>query len=170
MKLTKLFPYVGSPEGKQSNNKGFTILFAILAANALLIMALGIANITYKEVILSGSAREADHALYAADSGAECALYWIDTLVVGSTTTPSCDSTTTGGVLVRNFVSTGPITFNFLVDTNSTAPPRCAEVSVTPEFIIGADTFTRIISTGYNVDCSDKGNKRAVSRVIEVLL
>src|SRR3990167_7435938 len=93
MKLTKLSPYEGSPEGRKPNNFGFTILFAILASAALLIMALGITNITYKEIILSGSAREAGHALFAADTGAECALYWIDTLVVGSTTTPSCDST-----------------------------------------------------------------------------
>ncbi|OGI82869.1 hypothetical protein A3I25_02065 [Candidatus Nomurabacteria bacterium RIFCSPLOWO2_02_FULL_42_17] len=163
MKLTKLSPYRGSPEGRKPNNFGFTILFAILASAALLIMALGITNITYKEIILSGSAREAGHALFAADTGVECALYWRDTFIDGLGSAPECVSRT-----VDNFSPT-PLrtTFDF-----EDASGHCAEVSVTPEFSVGVgtETFMQIISTGYNVDCLSISNKRAVSRVIEVLL
>ena len=56
--------------------KGFTLLFAVLVSSLILALGLSIANITLKEVALSGTGRESQFAFYAADTGTECALYW----------------------------------------------------------------------------------------------
>lgn len=57
-------------------NRGFTILFAVLVSSLVLALGIGIANITLKEIILSGTGRDSQFAFYAADTGTECALYW----------------------------------------------------------------------------------------------
>src|SRR3989338_9684883 len=56
--------------------KGFTLLIALLVIGIILAIGLSILNITLKEFILSGIARESAIALGAADAGMECALYW----------------------------------------------------------------------------------------------
>ena len=56
------------------SQKGFVALFAVLLATVVLSISIGIANISYKEVVLSSAAREANSAFFAADSGAECLL------------------------------------------------------------------------------------------------
>lgn len=63
--------------GKLSNmKKGFTVLYAILVASLLLSISLGIYSISLRDFVLSSSASESEKAIFAADSGAECALYW----------------------------------------------------------------------------------------------
>ena len=52
------------------------MLFAVLVSSVLLSIGLSIFNLTIKELSLSSSGRESQFAFYAADSGAECALYW----------------------------------------------------------------------------------------------
>lgn len=153
MKLMKL----------QANNQGFTVLFAVLAASALLIMALGITNISYRETVLSGSARVADRAFYAADSGAECALYWdwqgAFPVSGSSAMTIECLSST------HNLIgTTSPYSF----DVTSSTPPRCVRITVDKNYLSSGNT--RIESRGYNVECGNiPGNPRAVERLIEVL-
>lgn len=56
--------------------KGFTVLYAILVASLLLSISLGIYSISLRDFILSSSASESEKAIFAADSGVECALYW----------------------------------------------------------------------------------------------
>lgn len=55
---------------------GFALLFAVLAITVLLSISIAILNISLREVILSSFGRESQVAFYAADAGAECALYW----------------------------------------------------------------------------------------------
>jgi hypothetical protein len=52
------------------------MLFAVLVSSVLLSIGLSIFNLTIKELSLSSSGRESQFSFYAADSGAECALYW----------------------------------------------------------------------------------------------
>lgn len=56
--------------------RGFALLFAVLAVSVLLSISIAILNISLREVILSSFGRESQVAFYAADTGAECALYW----------------------------------------------------------------------------------------------
>lgn len=55
---------------------GFVALFAVLVSSIVLTISFGLLNIAIKEIILSSSGRESQFGFYAADAGAECALYW----------------------------------------------------------------------------------------------
>ncbi len=60
----------------KEEEKGFTLLFAILVSVMVLAVGASIINISLKQIILSGSGRESQFAFYAANTGLECALYW----------------------------------------------------------------------------------------------
>ncbi len=61
---------------QHNNKKGFTILYAMLVSSLLLSIGLGIYGILIKDLILSSAASNSQIAIFAADSGLECALYW----------------------------------------------------------------------------------------------
>ncbi len=58
------------------NKKGFTLLVAMIVTALILAIGFSIGNIILKELALSASGRRSQVAFYAADSIAECALYW----------------------------------------------------------------------------------------------
>jgi hypothetical protein len=67
-------------------NRGFTIFFAVLVASLALAVGLVIYDLLNRSLALSQVAKQSQYAIYAADSGAECALYWdlkFNTLVPG---------------------------------------------------------------------------------------
>ena len=55
---------------------GFVLAFSLLISSIVLALALGIFNILLKQIVLTSTAAESQVAFYAADAGAECALYW----------------------------------------------------------------------------------------------
>lgn len=57
-------------------SQGFTLLLAALIASIVLALGTSIFGIVQKELILSSIGRDSQFAFYAADTGAECALYW----------------------------------------------------------------------------------------------
>lgn len=57
-------------------HRGFTLLIAIILASVALVVGLALADIAYKQVVLSSTARNSQVAFYRADSAMECALYW----------------------------------------------------------------------------------------------
>src|ERR1035437_11163940 len=57
-------------------NKGFVILFAVTLSALLLSIALGVANVAFREAKFNTSAKDTNNAFFAADTGAECALYY----------------------------------------------------------------------------------------------
>lgn len=61
-----------------TNNKqrGFTIFFAMLVGGLALAVGAAIYDLTVRELDLSATATQSQYAIYAADAGAECALYW----------------------------------------------------------------------------------------------
>ena len=56
--------------------RGFTIYFAVLIASLSLAVGLAIYDLLIREISLSQVATQSEYAIYAADTGAECALYW----------------------------------------------------------------------------------------------
>ena len=60
---------------KIKKNKGFVILFAVMLSSIFLAIALGVSNIAFREVTFGTSAKDANDAFFAADVGAECALF-----------------------------------------------------------------------------------------------
>jgi len=68
--LSKIFP------DASSRNRGFTLLLAALVASVVLALGASIFSIAQKQITLSSLGRDSQFAFYAADTAAECALYW----------------------------------------------------------------------------------------------
>ncbi|MEK7599212.1 MAG: hypothetical protein AAB474_02045 [Patescibacteria group bacterium] len=92
-------------------NKGFSLLFSILFIAAALSVSLGISGLVLGRIRLSGIGRDSQIAFYAADSAAECVIYW-DIYWISeikfSTSSPSTitcagQSRSVGGGLVSSF-------------------------------------------------------------------
>lgn len=147
-------------------NKGFTLFVAIVVTGTLMLIASGVVNLAVKQAFISSSARESQHAFYAADSGVECALYWD----VKNPSGFSAFSTTTGSQIFcnqdgNNATNPNPnivggssqsiFILTFLPD------PYCAVVTVTKL----SNGTTRIESKGYNT-CSQ--SSRRVERAVRV--
>lgn len=72
-----------------SINGGFTLLLAVLFVSAFLALSLGLSNLIIGQIQLSGTGRDSQSAFFAADSGAECAVYWDRSSGSFSTSSPS---------------------------------------------------------------------------------
>jgi len=152
---------------KEQNNKqkytkqaGFAVLYAVLVSSILLSIGLAIFNITIKELLLSSSGRDSQFAFYAADSGAECALYWEQK--GGGFSTSTAGSISCNGSTIPNIGGVGydtAMVFQFEVDG------FCSIVSV-----IQSETHprTKIESKGYNTTCDNTVNPRRIERAIRV--
>lgn len=144
---------------KLNNQKkeGFAVLFTVLISAIILAIAIGISSISYQEVALSSLAREGAVSFYAADTGAECALYWdIDQDLYNTGAQGTCD-------LYEN-----PVIFDapFYLQLNDNK--HCAKVTIFKD----DPTMTKIESLGYNVSCATvqagTGGPRMVERAIRV--
>ncbi len=56
--------------------RGFTVLLAALVVSIVLALGAAIFQLAQKQLILSSIGRDSQFAFYAADTAAECALYW----------------------------------------------------------------------------------------------
>ena len=136
-------------------SEGFTLLLALIVANTVLIISLGVYNIIIREIELSGLGRESQIAFYAADSGIECVLYWDvkkEVISITTSTTIEClgQSLSVGGSLISSF----KLNFN---------NGACAKVVVNKT----NSSVTQVDSYGYNFDC-DSSLPRKVERGIRI--
>lgn len=161
-------------------SRGFTTLFAVLVASLLLAVGLTIFDITYKEVVFSTVSRNSAYAIYAADAGAECGLYW-DHSYQGSNASAFATSTTSSyqssgifcsgdgngnaqdvtqnsGWLVTQAPAAATTTFQVNLG------PYCAIVTVAKR---GNPAATSIVSRGYNTACNSVSPSR-IERAIEI--
>ena len=151
---------------KQHN--GFVILFTILIAAIIMVIGIGIYSIASRETVLSGTAREAQYAFYAADAGVECALYAQSLENAGTTVfatgAPAFDcglnpvSITSGD---GTFAT--PYVFNVYVDASK---KTCAQVNVfeyTP--VGGGGPVRRVIAQGYNI-CRPDGTPLTTNPIL----
>ena len=164
-------------------SRGFALLFAVLAASLLLSIGLSIFNLTVKELSLSAYGRESQFSFYAADSGAECALYWDikgndgTTFATSSSDNMGASSITCGNTSLpltvvsndsRDEVITFSMPLNDVSDVN-----YCSVVIVSKSDSNGDGlSDTDINSSGYNVCNSSAvpswGNPNLVERTLTV--
>src|SRR3989338_4185708 len=71
-----LLPAVNCQLSTVNSQKGFTLLLAALVSSIVLALGTSIFKLAQKELTLSSIGRDSQFAFYAADTGAECALYW----------------------------------------------------------------------------------------------
>lgn len=145
-------------------NKGFVVLFTVLIASVVLAMALGIANIALKQIVLTASATDANKSFYAADMGVECALYHDLKLTTafepGWTGAIGCGEVTLIPVMQQ---TPGSDIFIFEINIPSPSGDACADVTVNKSSL----SLTVVTSRGTNSLCGFSGS-RTVERVIEV--
>ena len=155
MKTTHLFTHMKS-------QRGFTLLLAALLASLLLLLGAAIFGLARKEVVLSSVGRDSQFAFYAADTGAECALFWdMRYNAFASSTgfsTAECDAENLGSFSFPGFGI--PIEFEF--EPNG----YCARVSVTKN---GSNPNTVIVSRGYSTGCSTvETSPRTLERAVRI--
>ncbi len=163
-------------------NRGFTLLLSVLVAGIVLAIGISILNITLKEFILSGIARESAKAFYAADAGMECARYWDVSSQGDKFDVPrsgNASVTCMGGSATSGSASSGSIQ-EFSFEWGS--PRVCAIVQVTKYYSTSAPVnmggsrncptgveCTRIESRGYNKACGEITGANTVERALRVL-
>lgn len=165
--------------------KGFTVLFAMLISALLLAVGLAIFDIIFKQVSFATVVRDSNYAIYAADTGSECALYWDFKMEKFATSSASNTPTSglscvrqdilttnqdivTGGGYAQTTIetsATGAVTtFAIYLEPNPEdriAVPHCAVVQVIKSNEDGIISTT-IISRGYNT--CELGNPNRIER------
>lgn len=128
-----------STRERVKSSAGFTLLYAMVVVSIVLTVSSGIMVIMVKELKLAGYGRESQVAYYAAESGAECALYWVALTTIDGVKTGSIRC---GDKDIPNVVNT------FRLDLSPY--PGCADVTIIP----GSPII--IESRGYNTCATSK--------------
>lgn len=129
---------------KIKNKKGFVLLYTMIVSSIILSVALGIINIALKESKFSVSAKATNEAFFAADTGAECALFYDKTDPAKNAFTGTAVMTCANNNIVLS--SSGGV-WSFSVSGLGDSLNSCANVTLTRDVDTG---ITTIISKGYN--------------------
>jgi hypothetical protein len=171
---------IHSSKFKSNVQRGFTLLLATLLASLLSAIGLAIFNIAQKEVVLSSIGRDSQFAFYAADAGAECALYWdfkhdaFDPTIVYTTDTPRCAGTALnefptpyeeGSGADNQPSGLGGAGYGNVSSFWFESQGYCAYVSVTKT---DSPRRTYIESLGYSTKCSNVTSSRRLERAVRL--
>jgi hypothetical protein len=151
---------------KYQTTDGYAILFTVALVSIISVIALGLTNAAYKEIILSSVAKDSETAFYQADTASECALYAdnqtqipVDTTITSWT----CGLDVTG--VNQSFVvapSTDRSLGYSITPQTPSSPNPCFNIAVTKT--AGFPSMTTIASKGYNT--CNTSNIRTVERQI----
>lgn len=167
------FFFTPSPRTK----RGFTLLLAALISSIVLALGSSIFTIARKQVTLSSLGRDSQFAFYAADTIAECALYYDVRWSSFATSTASpamqpltCDQVSAAPVLLSSTADSAEskltLTLFTLDEAGNAQGGNCAEVTVTKS---PTAPYTVIHADGYSAPCNlIATNGRALQRSIEI--
>lgn len=132
-----------------NTNKGYTLLFAVIVSSIVLSVAAFILSVSRKQFILSSAARDSTLAIYAADSGIQCAVkaYSAPGYATSSGATVICN----GEARIFNF---GALTSN--AETASLGFSGGVNIAYFPSLPIGTGCALITIYDGYESDNSHK--------------
>jgi hypothetical protein len=142
---------------KIQNNKGYTLLFAVLVSSLVLSVGISILNVNKKEFLLASSARESTSAFYAADSALECAAYY--DLVDNRFEIPSYPSYVSCAGNSPRISDAGLQYVNDGTVATSIFDIKLTETSCATVTVRKSDTETSIQSRGYNIGWNSTDNK-----------
>jgi hypothetical protein len=158
-----------------SKKSGYTLLFAVLVATLVLGVAVFITGIARKQYILSSTALDSLYALYAADSGIQCATAG----GVPSSPGPVVIKCTNNLFPLPTY-SSGITNFSlgFYTQTTTPSPIGCAVINIDTSYatIPGDPRKATVLSKGYNL-CKilpgggygpDDSSPRTVERALQV--
>jgi hypothetical protein len=148
---------------KIKKNKGFVILFVVIISSIILAITISVANISLKEIKFGTSAKDTNDAFFAADTGAECALFYDKSSeskfpAEGPAQIINCANTS-----ITPTFSAG--VYNFIITNLGSIGQSCAIVTVDKSI-----SPTAIISKGYNTGDSfcNPSSANRVERQIEL--
>ncbi len=151
---------------KTTHSRGFTLLLAALVGSLVLALGLSIVAIARKSVTLSSIGRDSQFAFYAADSGAECALYWDIRHGMFASTTPGTPAQCDGETLSLTFPPSAPYIEPYSVSFQYEPNGYCVDVMVLKNDV---HPRTEIRADGYSVSCSEVNQSaRALQRSVEL--
>ncbi|MBI4087779.1 hypothetical protein HY418_00125 [Candidatus Kaiserbacteria bacterium] len=168
--------------GRASRQAGFTLLLAALVSSIVLALGSSIFAIAQKQLTLSSIGRDSQFAFYAADTAAECALFWDFRYNYFATTTPSGVSPTCDGQALTPFdiqpSASQPYSYPYTLISQkvdlfldaSLASDYCAQVTITKTKSQTTNAVeTAIHADGYSTSCDTiSTNSRALQRSVEL--
>ncbi|MFA6552557.1 MAG: hypothetical protein WCT19_03605 [Candidatus Paceibacterota bacterium] len=172
---------------KINNRKaGFAMLYAVLLGSLMMAIGIAIAGIASRELVLSSAGKESQFAFYAADTGAECALYWDITQGIFSTSTdPATACNFNPAYCMKcNNLDVSPISWVHYSGVGGNEPwwvtsfrlplgavsNQCAVVTIKKQYIdmAGSPHVATIVESRGRNDCGIANNPRRVERGIRV--
>jgi len=130
---------------KDNKKRGFVVLFAIILSTVILSISMGISQIALKEVKFTLSGVDANDAFYAADAGAECAMFLDQNpnvspfVVSGMINNTECPDLTVAPIVSHYTATVTDLTINL---PNSSK--KCASVHVNKYLVSGDTTINSI--------------------------
>ena len=154
----------------QKTQEGYAILFAVVVVSIISMLAIGLSNTTYKQLVLSSLANDSQISYYQSDTATECALY-ADNVLAMTSASPSpwecgVDANNQNFSFTISNPSGGASDYTLtssLEQKKATIP--CFNFNVSKK-LGGSPVSTVIDAYGYN-SC-DKTNQKTVEREIEV--
>ena len=160
-----------------SSQRGYTLLFAVLTAALVLGVAVFITNISRKQYILASTARDSMFAIYAADSGIDCAALAVNSgSGIASTSFGNAPIPCAGNVYTPLNDSSHIPLVSWTYQTIALDNKECAIVKLTFMLDSSGAPETIVDSSGYNV-CTAVGqplgpdtsqNSQAVERALRL--
>ena len=148
-------------------NKGVALLLAVLIMTIVSAISFGFSAFIIKELNISAIGRESMKALFASDSGADCAFYWEFKRNAFATTTISSTITCANSTeIVRpkdDWDSGATTTFQIRFNNGS-----CAEIGINKKAYPPLYDKYRIVSYGRNIG-DDNCNSISPNRVERAL-
>lgn len=144
-------------------NRGFALVFTVLIVSLILSLALTIADVSYRQSVLSNLARDSQAAFYQADAGLECGLYYDLTKISFPKGSKQKDvpTTLTCGLMTLNLDKGLSTDDYFAYAPDASTAGTCFKIVFDKR-----DAIARSVeSSGYNL-CSD--NPRQVERTLSV--
>ncbi len=146
------------------NNKGFAMLFTVLIITLILSIAIGISNLSLKQMILSSLAKDSQISFYEADTAVECGLYHDS--VLGSFPPGTDASTALSKIMCGNntYFLDNASTMDYLIYKQEVidASKPCSALYFDKASSVGTNV---VQGRGYNICAS---SPRQVERALEV--
>lgn len=137
-------------------NSGFTLFIALIVSSLLLAIGFSLSTIILKQLVFANSGKESQLAFYAADSGAECALYWDRKNIDGYT---DFDGAFTASSTVTTFD-------DIFCGTGGPTTPQTAQVgSFSKIFDIPSEQATTTFYVDYSDSDPTNPNHKACAKV-----
>ncbi len=147
-----------------TGERGVALLFVILLTSVLLLIAIGISNISFKELTFSLEARDSDKVFFTADTGIECGLYLDKQGFFDGTLSHPYECS--GYPLT--VVSLGaPTMYQFVFPMDDVCDEVSVDTAYIPPGIVADGTpdhpyYTAISSVGYNANLASDDPTRCV--------